>query len=135
MKDLKIICDFGNRIDFEHSALKQGFFKIYDGFYIDVDFLHSQRIDDRGIELSEDTARITVFKNEIETFYKFGCFFISNTEVFFRMQRNELLSYFKKECRKYKITTHFNNEAVEMLIKSGIDKLFTLKNLRNLKVV
>lgn len=131
MKKLNVVCDYGNRTDFEEVALKQGFLKIYSSYYCSVDWLHSQRVDGGAVDLTQDTARITIFKGDLDAYYKFGCFFIMDTNALFAASRNDLINYFVDLCEKYRINKHFKTESVRIMVKMGVDKLFTLKSLRN----
>lgn len=130
MKRLNIVCDYGKTLDFEVSLYKQGLFKIYQNYYIDTEWLHSQRIDSGDISLTKETAKITIYQGQHDTYYKFGCFFIMNTTQFFLMSNSDLFSEFMGHCRKYKITSHFSQKAVEAMVKQGINKLNEVKALR-----
>lgn len=127
---LKIICDFGKTLDFETSLYKQGLFKIYQGYYIDPEWLHNQRIDSGDLTLTKETAKINIYQGNYDTYYKFGCFFIMNTERFFILSKSDLFNEFMTQCHKYGITKHFNKTAVESMVRSGIDKLNSTKTLR-----
>lgn len=127
---LKIICDFGKTLDFETTLYRQGLFKVYQGYYVKPEWLHTQRIDNGDMSLTKETSKICIYQGNYDTYYKFGCFFIMNTERFFILSKNELFSEFMTQCRKYGITKHFNTKAIETMVKSGIDKLFETKTLR-----
>lgn len=130
MSRLKVICDYGKTLDFEVSLYKQGLFRIYQNYYIDSEWLHSQRVDSGDISLTKETAKISIYQGQHDTYYKFGCFFVMNTTQFFLMSNSDLFSNFMSLCRKYKITSHFNHKAVEAMVRSGINKLNETKALR-----
>lgn len=130
IKESSVICDFGKRIIFELDSAKNGFVKIYQAPYISAEWLHSQRIDKGTKEMSEDTALFTVFRNDLDTFYKCGCFFFTDTNAIFKASDEVLYDFLLKQVKKYHIDGHFNDAAIDRMITQGIVKFNQTKSLR-----
>lgn len=134
MSEKSVICDFGNRIKFELDCAKNGFVKIYQAPFIDSAWLHARRIDKGSEVMSEDSSLLTIFRNDLDTFYKFGCFFFSDTNGLFAMNDEYLFMFLVKQCKKYKIDKHFSAEGIDAMITHGINKLNKTKSLRKIAI-
>lgn len=134
MRESSVICDFGNRIKFELDCAKNGFVKFYQAPYISYEWLHSHRVDGGAEILSEDTSLVTIFRNNLDSYYKFGCFFFTDTNGLFALNDEDLFNFLFKLCKKYKLYTHFDSEAIDAMITHGISKLNKIKTLRKVKV-